>query len=207
MGPTTCGLFAAAHVGSSRASFAASVVSRSSTSRNPLCPEIRTSVTRPVDSNSGAFRQAVLGFDPAGHATELRSGVDDLPFQALMVPLPMVMLKVLSRRSVQRFLTEQDHPVQALALQRQHESLDMRIAVRRFGRYSHRLDSALLQHLSECDAERASLSISRYRFPTRKPSMASVRFRATCFIHSVPGPIVIPASSTRRVARSITKSK
>jgi hypothetical protein len=46
------------------------------------------------------------GFDLADHATDFRADIDDLPIQSLMIPLPMVMLKILSRCSIQRFLTE-----------------------------------------------------------------------------------------------------
>jgi hypothetical protein len=46
--------------------------------------------------------EPLLRADCTGRATELRPGVDNLPIQTRMIPLPMVMLKVLSRRSFQR---------------------------------------------------------------------------------------------------------
>ena len=53
----------------------------------------------------------------------------------------------------------------------------------------------------------ASRSISRYFFPRRNPSSASVRFLATWSIHASSGFAVSPAKCTRRVASSMTKSR
>jgi hypothetical protein len=55
----------------------------------------------------------------------------------------------------------------------------------------------------------ASRSISRYRFPTRNPSTSSVRFRATCFIHSVPGlrPSALPRMASFRRCSSVSRSR
>jgi hypothetical protein len=58
-----------------------------------------------------------LRSDLADDATELRSSIDDLPIQPLMISLPMVMLKILPCRSVQRFLTEEDQLIQTFALE------------------------------------------------------------------------------------------
>ena len=43
-------------------------------------------------------------------------------------------------------------------------------------------------------------SMTRKRFPVRKPSSQSVRFRAICSIHAEVGWTVVPTSWTRRVA-------
>jgi hypothetical protein len=40
------------------------------------------------------------------HATDFTPRIDDLSIQALMIPFSMVMLKILSRGSIQRLLTE-----------------------------------------------------------------------------------------------------
>jgi hypothetical protein len=46
----------------------------------------------------------------------------------------------------------------------------------------------------------------RNRFPFRKPSSQSVRFKAICSIHDEVGFVVVPAMYTRRVAISITNN-
>jgi len=52
----------------------------------------------------------------------------------------------------------------------------------------------------------ASRSMTRNRFPVRKPSSQSVRFRAICSIHAESGLVVVPAIKTRRVAMSMTNN-
>ena len=52
-----------------------------------------------------------------------------------------------------------------------------------------------------------SRSWMRYRLPRRKPSHMSVRFLATCFIHSPFGSEVIPPMHTQRVAISMTNRR
>ena len=54
---------------------------------------------------------------------------------------------------------------------------------------------------------RGSRSWMRYRLPRRKPSHRSVRFLATCFIHSPLGSDVIPPMHTQRVAISMCDFK
>ena len=56
------------------------------------------------------------------------------------------------------------------------------------------------------DEKIASRSMARKRFPVRKPSSQSVRFRAICSIHPEVGCAVVPATCTRRLATPMTNA-
>ena len=56
---------------------------------------------------------------------------DQPVIEALMIALSMIMRNVFADRSAKRFLTEEDHPVEAFAFDRQNKPLDESVQIRR----------------------------------------------------------------------------
>ena len=57
--------------------------------------------------------------------------IDKLPPEPLMVALSVIMMDELSDGTAQRWLTEEVHPLQALALDRQNKPFDVSVQIRR----------------------------------------------------------------------------
>ena len=64
--------------------------------------------------------------------------------EPLMVALSMIMMDELSDGPAQRLLTEEDHPIQALALDRQNKPFDVGVQIRRTVRQPNDVSSSVL---------------------------------------------------------------
>ena len=69
--------------------------------------------------------------------------------QPRSMPLTQIMETILAESAFQCIPSKQDHPVQALLFDRAHETLRVRIAVRRFGRNRDDVHVVFLQELLE----------------------------------------------------------
>ena len=61
---------------------------------------------------------------------EFLTGFDERVAQPLVIALSMVMRKEFPNRVTQRFLTEEDHSIEALFLDRSDEAFDVRVQIR-----------------------------------------------------------------------------
>ncbi len=69
--------------------------------------------------------------------------------EPLVISFRVIMSQELSDRRSQRLLTEKDHPGQAFFLDRAHESLQVRVEIRRPRRQSQAVHTILLQDAHE----------------------------------------------------------
>ena len=123
-------------------------------------------------SSSAAVLQAARGIaPPLTVRTEVR--LDDLVPQALVVPLPVVVLAELGGRSTQRSLTNQDHPLQTLRLDRSHKPLRECVQIGRAWRQAHRLHAGTFEDRQELFCEQ------------RRPVMDQVSAPAEEAVHAV----------------------
>ncbi len=71
----------------------------------------------------------------------------------LMVALSVIMMDELSDGTTQRWLTEEDHPLQALALDRQNKPFDISVQIRRTVRQPNDVSSGVLEQLAKLRSE------------------------------------------------------
>ena len=71
----------------------------------------------------------------------------------LMVALSVIMMDELSDGTTQRWLTEEDHPLQALALDRQNKPFDVSVQIRRTVRQPHDVRSGVLEQIAKLRGE------------------------------------------------------
>ena len=127
--------------------------------------------------------------------------------EPLMVALSVIMMDELSDGTTQRWLTEEDHPLQALALDRQNKPFDISVQITANGGGSRMTSVPACSSKSRNSVVNfLSRSRMRNRLPRRKPSNGSVRFRPTCIMNGPSGPGVIPAMCTFREDSSMTTS-
>ena len=67
----------------------------------------------------------------------------------LMVALSVIMMDELSDGTAQRWLTEEDHPLQALALDRQNKPFDVSVQIRRTVRQPNDVRSGVLEQIAK----------------------------------------------------------
>src|SRR5262252_4873561 len=72
---------------------------------------------------------------------------------ALMIPLVMIMLAILRQRMAERGFPTEDHPREALLLDRAHPALRIGMQVGRAGWQDHTLDTGIIDELLKCGAE------------------------------------------------------
>lgn len=89
--------------------------------------------------------EALAALNRARRSSNLLARVDELVLKPLMVALGVVVSQILADGVPQGTFAEEDHPVQALFLDRAHEPLQMGVQVRRARREQCRLDAGLLQ--------------------------------------------------------------
>ena len=73
--------------------------------------------------------------------------------EPLMVALSMIMMHELSDGPAQRSLTEEDHPLQALALARQNKYFDVSVQIRRTVRQPNDVSSGVLEQVAKLRGE------------------------------------------------------
>ena len=144
-------------------------------------------------------------FDPDVCVRRARRALDRHVPESLMVTLRVVVAQVLRNRAPNVRLTHRHDPIERLRANRRHEPFRVRIQIRAARRQPDHLHPPRRNMDRNSFVYRGSRSRIRYLFPCKKPSPASSRFRATCSIHRPSGQRDMPAISTRRVARSITK--
>ena len=71
----------------------------------------------------------------------------------LMVALSVIMMDELSDGTAQRLLTEEDHPLQALALDRQNKPFDISVQIRRTVRQPNDVRSGVLEQIAKLCGE------------------------------------------------------
>ena len=105
----------------------------------------------------------------------------------LVIPFGMEMVDILAQRPPQRALAKENHPGQALFLDRPDPALRVGIEVRAACRQRQRLNPTGCNDGTERPGEfRVSIMQEIATIPQRTaPSM--VAFRATCFIHASTG--------------------
>ncbi len=77
------------------------------------------------------------------------SRLDQPIIDPLVIPLPVIMSGVLASRFPKRPFSEEDHPVEALVLDRSDETLRVGVQVGRPVRQAYGLDIGALQKISE----------------------------------------------------------
>ncbi len=70
-----------------------------------------------------------------------------------MVALSVIMMDELSDGTAQRLLTEEDHPLQALALDRQNKPFDISVQIRRTVRQPNDVRSGVLEQIAKLCGE------------------------------------------------------
>jgi len=90
----------------------------------------------------------------------------------------MIMRHELSDRIPQPFLTKEDHLLQATLFDRADEPFRICIQIRRPRWQFHGFDADRTKCGQKFPVYNGSRSWIKYRFPTKKPSTASVRLRA-----------------------------
>ena len=73
--------------------------------------------------------------------------------EPLMVALSVIMMDELSDGTAQRWLTEEDHPLQALALDRQNKPFDVSVHIRRTVRQPNDVSSGVLEQIAKLRGE------------------------------------------------------
>ena len=73
--------------------------------------------------------------------------------EPLMVALSVIMMDELSDGTAQRLLTEEDHPLQALALDRQNKPFDVSVQIRRTVRQPNDVSSGVLEQIAKLRGE------------------------------------------------------
>ena len=73
--------------------------------------------------------------------------------EPLMVALSVIMMDELRDGTTQRWLTEEDHPLQALALDRQNKSFDISVQIRRTVRQPNDVRSGVLEQIAKLRGE------------------------------------------------------
>ena len=71
----------------------------------------------------------------------------------LMVALSVIMMDELSDGTAQRLLTEEDHPLQALALERQNKPFDISVQIRLTVRQPNDVRSGVLEQIAKLRGE------------------------------------------------------
>ena len=73
--------------------------------------------------------------------------------EPLMVALSVIMMDALSDGTAQRWLTEKDHPLQALALDRQNKPFDVCVQIRRTVRQPNDVSFGVLKQVPKLRGE------------------------------------------------------
>ena len=73
--------------------------------------------------------------------------------EPLMVALSVIMMDELSDGTAQRLLTEEDHPLQALALDQQNKPFDISVQIRRTVRQPNDVRSGVLEQIAKLRGE------------------------------------------------------
>ncbi len=133
-------------------------------------------------------------------------GFDQRVFQPLMISLSMIMTTEFDGGPPQRLFTEEDHPIQAFALDRQNKSLDVSVQIRRTVRQPNDVSSGVLEQVAKVRSELFVAVQDEELLAEQKAVDRSVRFRPTCIMNAPSGPGVIPPMCTFREESSMTTS-
>src|SRR5512140_1070979 len=97
--------------------------------------------------------EALSALDRTRSPIDRCAAVDQSVVQPLVISLPVKVSKELDSGLPQRRLPEEDHAIQALLLQAPHESLQMRVEVRRTRRKPDRFHAGISEYGAERRAE------------------------------------------------------
>ena len=126
--------------------------------------------------------------------------------EPLMVALSMIMMDELGDGTAQRWLTEEDHPLQALALDRQHKPFDVSVQIRRTVRQPNDISSGVLKQVAKLRGELLVAVQDEQSLAAQKAVERVGEIPTTCIMNAPSGLGVIPAMCTFREGSSMTTS-